>query len=177
MRLCFTTNVHINIQRTCCVDTNKFLHILITFVFISLVWNWILKILGLTFTIFPSCFFFFPHYLVTIYSISTQASLTINLTHWIYVLCVFLCATHYSLWGLDLARVPACHSSAAWQLSHHLTSPLTSANPVSLHALSPASLKLQYFQDSLFTIKHLKLTPGLLESIWCLLTFCLLFYV
>lgn len=159
------------------MNTNKFLHILITFFSLVFFWNWIFKILGFTFTIFPSCFFFFPHYLVTICSISTQASLTINLTHSVSAPCVFLCATHYSLCGLDLARVPACHSSAAWQLSHRLTSPLTSTNPVSLHALSPASLKRQYFQDSLFTIKHLKRTPGLLESIWCLLTFCLLFYV
>lgn len=158
------------------MNTNKFLHILIRFFSLVFFWNWIFKILGFTFTVFPCCFFFFPHYLVTI-CISTQASLTINLTHSISVPCVFLCATHYSLCGLNLARVPACHSSAAWQLSHHLTSPLTSTNPVSLHALSPASLKLQYFQYSLFTIKHLKLTPGLLESIWCLLTFCLLFYL
>lgn len=158
------------------MNTNKFLHILIKKFSLLFFWNWIFKILGFTFTVFPSCFFFFPHYLVTI-CISTQASLTINLTHSVSVPCVFLCATHYSLCGLDLARVPVCHSSAAWQLSHHLTSPLTSTNPVSLHALSPASLKLQYFQYSLFTIKHLKLTPGLLESIWCLLTFCLLFYL
>lgn len=155
----------------------QFLHILIRFFFISLFLKLNIQNTWIYLHSFSVLFLFLSSLSRHHICISTQASLTINLTHSISVPCAFLCATHYSLCGLNLARVPACHSSAAWQLSHHLTSPLTSTNPVSLHALSPASLKLQYFQYSLFTIKHLKLTPGLLESIWCLLTFCLLFYL